>query len=1100
MTIKGNQTANGLIQIHNGAEVVVRGDQTAGESILVMDSTLDVIRSQFAQTGSISIYNSTVSIGSNQIAQNDISIAAKSIVTIDGDQEVTNGYIIIDDSNLIVKGSQTAGSIIQIQNGSNVFVGENQTGVEAIIVDNSQLAVGGNMEVLASANPTQNSHISVQNGSTVTVGGSMITSVGGLVAVTGGSTLSIAQQLISEQGGLILSDKGTKVDINVSNDGDFSTVISSGIEMIQVGFETILNTGDVVLEGTGTFIDGIVNATAWETIDGITVVDGMPGEGKFTITEGDLVLGGTIQVSDGAMLLANKGNIHLSDQMLIDDSSVIAEVGNISLINNGEDAVVRDSLISAGSSILLIGSADNRLNVLGSSEIISHGTQDYVLTDGSVTEAGIILDNVNLLNMTGDRDVTALEGDIVINGVVQVTESTLYTNSGNVVNNDGVVGTVLLNGDAMLIMDKGSALESTLSSVDTSAEIVKLGGDTLSLNYSALDYKGSISVLENDGSDLVINCAGVNHESVTYLADTNYTVTAKAFADAVDGIVSIGSLNTSLDEGTRNGLDNPVLINGSYTYDDGKRVGYTELGTIISFNAGNVGDMVNAKNLILNSNTLVRMEGALNVDGSVAFDKISMDGTLHAGGARLFGTLLAGHENEINIADQTRAQIVAFEGAVNVISSFNEDMLYDVVLDGVSGTYQRVLKTLNAWVETTTEGVFANYSKNHVGASKTANQTATSLVLFSFAQKVDHTEGTLAASSSKMDQLLDALDYTRSEQDALRALDNISGASNTLAPLSMMDGNRHHIDTLRSYISMPNCETMARKDCSVKVDMESSVWVAYTGGYDRFEGDRFMNDYTRSYQGALLGYERTINCNLLLGIDFGYEKSIARTTETKFDSNTYFVDLFASGRTGRLDHRLSAGVGIYDFDAKRTVRVDAGNHSFNETARGDMNAYAINVGYELSTSYELSRTSSLLPFFTVHYSYNSLRDLTETGMGEAGLRTKYDNFSQLDLGLGTRYQKSFGLVHNQNPALFYASVSLRAELSDHQPTITNRFLADESVEYRLKSLKRSPMYLQVGSGLSVPFAKGWVGNVSATGEFGNGRTGVNGSIGVSRSF
>ncbi len=604
----------------------------------------------------------------------------------------------------------------------------------------------------------------------------------------------------------------------------------------------------------------------------------------------------------------------------------------------------------------------------------------------------------------------------------------------------------------------------------------------------------------NDGSQITLDylCDGVGSDAVIRLKDSNLIVTEEAFAN--DGVVTLGTIDTTADTGNRYtdaGNLNDILINGSYTNDDGNRAGYQNIGTVISLNAGHAGDLVSGKNLNLNQYTLVRIDTALNGNGTVTSDIINLDGALNAGGARVFGTVVSGLQNEAAIGDQTRVKIASM-GSVQ--SAFNEDMLYDVSFNPVTGTYQRDLRTLNVWVDTAADGVYLTYSKNYLGADKNANQSEIASVIEDLANRVDHTEGTLGASSSVLDQFLNALDYTRSEADALRALDSISGTTNTIAQHSMIDGNRHHLDTLRANIGMPWCDEVHDPKSTLQVSRESSVWFAYNGGYDSINGDDYMGDYTRTYQGMILGYERSINCNFLLGIDFGYENSIARTTGTKFEANTYFIDLYGSARTGRFNHRFSVGVGIYDFDTKRDVYIAAGSHTLYGHGTGDVTGTALNVGYELNTSFQVGKRSEVTPFLLASFSYNHLGDFEEKGLGNAGLKTDYDNFSQFDMGVGARFSHHFGLVKNQAPATLFASVAAMFEFGANQPKATNSFLADPALNYKVKSLDRAPFYIQMGAGLDVPISNRWSATVTANGEVGKDRAGVGGSIGARYTF
>lgn len=1093
----------------------VAGDMIAANSISITNTKTDVVGNMMAQNGVITLTDingsKAVNVGDSMIAK-----ATKK------DDKHVNGSIIVNNTTLNVgteiategHGNMTADDTILIGKGSHVTVNGDQTAGYVIGIDgDSVVTVKGDMEsqtALKDANSLE-----IKGTSTVTVDGSVKLAEGSNMIVNGGSKLTVGEQLVADKGSLLITGANTEVSINTDNDALYDSVISSGISSIQIDAQTKPNTGNVVLDSASTLIKGSLTATAWQNKDGITIVDGKgSNEGSLKVTAGDLSLRGLNQITDDAKLWATNGNISLAGNNVITDSVVLAEQGKISIVSDETSSkatkpvvtLIKNATITAGSTVTIAGTKDQMALVTGKTEIVSNGSEAYKLASGEGIQMGVLLDNVSLDTLTGEKDVTAKAGSIVINNRVDLTGTTLYTNSASSARIALVKGGIMVNGGSVLYMHRDTVLEGTLSSADTSAWLVKNGGDTLRLDYSAKNYNGKIDVRANDGSEIVINCEGLGHDSVTLLKDTNLTITSAAFSAASDNIVSIGSIDTSYDSGARypkDGKLNEMFTSGSYTMDRGTRVGFKEIGTFISFNQGHAGDVVSAHNLTMNGNTLVRLEGALHEDGSMSFDRINMDGTLDAGGARIFATLLSGKENVSSIQEQERVQLIGISGDNTLVkSAFNEDRLYDVALNSETGTYQRNLRTFNSWVETRTDGVYLAYSRHFTNTSmlKNHNQQQVADVLSFFNDRANHTEGTLAASDSTMDHLIDAFDYTRSEGDVLRALDSVSGRNNTLAQHAMMDGNRHHLETLRSSMGMPSCEEASSADSRLQVSKDSTVWMSYTGGYDFINGDYNMDDYTRSFQGGLLGYERTLDCNFLVGIDFGFENAISRTMETKFDANTYFIDLYLGAKTGIVNHKFSVGVGIYDFDTERDVNVAAASHTFMKKATGSMTGTAINVVYEISSDFQIYRRSKVTPFLAANFSANQLNDLREKNIGDAGLMTSFDDVSQFDLALGARFVQEFSLIANQEPATFVASLAARGEFSDHQPEVENRFIADPDLKFRSRSLKRAPFFIQVGSGLSVPFANQWTAQIGGSGEFGNDRASVNGNIGVRYSF
>ncbi len=1002
----------------------------------------------------------------------------------------------------------------------------NQLAGEYIDIDGSEVSIEGDMEALGA--DAVGNHITIDDSSSVSVNGSMIADQGS-VLVKDGSYVDIDDRFIADGGSLTVGEEGALsgsiVNINTDNAPEYDSVISSDIAAITVHDENVLNTGNVKLNDVALTVDGALNATDWQS-NGVHVIDGMgSNEGELTVQE-NLVLTGDNTITAGEVTAIN-GDITIVGNNSITDYSVIetenADSRIVIVTGEGDQTLIEDSDILSEGVIAIYGeNADNQAVITGDSHVISRNTKDL-----NGRETGIVLSNVALVDLNSNADsleVAAYSGDIVLDGTVDITGAWLDVDSGEYIPDKASGdGTIMVTENGIVNMHNDSTFYGTLSSKDTTALIIKDGvksdgsvdGDELWLGYSARDYHGVINVTADDGSEVVVDYKndGVAMDARFILKDTNLTVTGEAFDNTADGVITLGSIDTTQDEGSR--FDSRLDANaefssvagelGSYTNDDNTRAAYQNIGSVLTVNAGHAGDTILVRDMALSEHTLIRADHELNADGTAAADVIVADGTINGNGARVFGTLTDGSAvNQNAIEEQMRIQIMS--GATG--TAFNEDMLYDVNFDAAKGTYQRDLLDRNVWVETTGDGVNLVYSKNYRSAGgKDFNQSSVTDALIELSDKRNHTEGTLAASEGKLDKLIDALDYTRSEVDAQQALYSVSGATAVLAQRSMLDSSRHHLDTLRQWIAMPYCTentVIPQKGAESTIwtpTRDSNVWLAYTGGYDTRNGSTTdMGDYSRTYQGALLGYQCQINCNWALGIALGYEHSNAYGDATEFSSDTYFADLYTAFRTGRFDHRLSIGMGFHDFESLRGVNIVAAGHDFHELGNGGLAARSLNIGYEVSTAFELSSTATISPFLTVNYGYHSLNKLKEYGMGDADLILDYEDMNQLDVGLGARYAKQFGLIDGQRMATFTAFLALKAEFSARSPEAVAHFKGDDTVTWRVKGDERSPLYMQMGAGLNVPFADQWSASIGASAEFGSDRTAVNGNIGVSYSF
>ncbi len=774
---------------------------------------------------------------------------------------------------------------------------------------------------------------------------------------------------------------------------------------------------------------------------------------------------------------------------------------------------------------LVLNNFNGTLGTVTNFETITtaEGTTETTITGGTLTANSMSFNGATSIS---DATLTATAGDIDFTGA-SVTLSNTTLNVGDAYE-------IYVDSQTTLNLGSGVTFNGTLNyTPGTGGEGGEGGneggsapsGPTIGLGtgqeenneYVLTDSVDSListpgTELKVNTENLVIDNSGLSKDSsiVTTQASGNIEIASTAGTPEGENVTyTLGSLDTSS------------------ASTEGENTGIT-----LSNNVTKAGDTtIYQGNLTKNEHTTQRIDVSVTQTPeeeapAIVTDTVKVEGVLDAQGARVLLTSPDAPVNRMRmraaapagngdfvLADQTVMSIVE---AHEVISGYNEDVMYEI--DEQTGL--RKLQSMNAWVRTTDDGAEFVFSQNYRSAEgKTAIQQEVSEVLQQVSPLYGQGDGERKASDSRFVNMLDAFDHTRSAAAAKRGLTSVSGVSTTIAQHAVMDGSRHHMDTLRRWISLPECpvKTVAAPApvtveangkaprtvaaAPAKEDPRSSVWATYTGGYDMVDDPAHeMGGYTRSSQGALLGYSRSLNCNMLLGLALGYENSISRSDSTRHDADSGYLDVYGAARTGRYNHRFSAGVGFHCFDAKRGVYVEAPGHSFSGTGTSEFDARSLNLGYELSTDVALSERSFLSPFFALNYAHHSFDTVTESGLGDAGLITELESINQLEAAFGARYAYSFNLVKNQAPATFTASAELKAEFADHAPNAWSRFAGHHELGFRTESLERSPLYGEIGAGLKVPFTTQWTGSASASYEFGSDRNAINVGAGVNYSF
>ena len=315
-------------------------------------------------------------------------------------------------------------------------------------------------------------------------------------------------------------------------------------------------------------------------------------------------------------------------------------------------------------------------------------------------------------------------------------------------------------------------------------------------------------------------------------------------------------------------------------------------------------------------------------------------------------------------------------------------------------------------------------------------------------------------------------------------------SSVTLVPMSVLDGTSYHLDTLRSRIHMPTPCSSDKIGNKVMPEERDSFWMSYVGGYNRFAGDAaHPADYARSFQGLLLGLDRQLCCNSLVGIAFGYEESISRTAGARMDNDTYFIDMYAAMRTGCWNHRMSVGVGIHDISTGR-------GFDWLGSTSGGADAHSINLGYELSRDYRINERTVATPFMMINYGFSHYDSLHES-IGPHEIASSFDDQNLLQIGIGGRMACDFNIVSGWEDATLTTSLAGVVEFSEHRASGKQTFMGESS---RVSSMKREPFYGQLGFDLSMPMPNDWVVQAGVFGRLGSDRAGVAGNVGLQCDF
>ena len=1105
---KATILADGMIGALGVTNVVNQESQVRATAGITIHSTGLSANDGNLITGGSSVVSETDKVHilagmSNEISGTDTRVEAEQAVKIEAG---TNNLI----SDAAEVKSKQAGIDMTAATGGNQIAGAG-----------TKVAASGPVTISAATNNTvsdgacvraENAGIGITGEAVNTIDGSEVKAQGG--ALTMGNenlTTDTVENRIRNAAAVTASE-------NVELTGDANAI--SGASSVEAGLHVTMTAdtqnavvdstvtakaGNITLSDVGSSVASLQNVVTSSAGETTTLTAG----GNVTIA-GENIITGTD--SGATRITAENGSISIHDDNYIRNVALETQgaEGDVSIITGaGKDTWIEDSSIS-GETVLIAGDVDD-----GRSDdklAVVTGDAMKIISKGEDDGAGITFNNVSVQDtVRNEPNIMAQnDGNIILrnrvdleNGILSIDKAATST------------GRISVDGDTVLNMKAASTLNGRL----TGAGIInKSGGDELLLNYDHTSFNGTIyangshsgnpadgSVADsaNPGSWITVSGAGVGSGASIVLKNTDLVITAPG--------AQIGTLDTTWDEAGVNNehLTGGTLISdgsssdGSYTKDGNSRADFTTVGSVLEVNKTAPGDVVAASDMNLSDATLIKLNAEIAGDGSASSDVIQASGTINAAartGLNSTSTATAPSTARVYVMHNVAAATAA-EGARTTImqgtmaTDINEDVLYDVAESG-NGTYQRILQERNVHLENGGNHVDLVYSKNYRSASKTPQMQQVANALREISDTFHHSEGTLAASPNRLHNLIDAFDYTRSEGAAQRGLQSVAGTGNVLPRLMMFDSSRRHLENLRGQMLMPVC---ADANGMGGVVRRNNVWMTYTSSHDELCGDAYLEDYSRSANGAMLGIDRSVNCKLRVGLSLGYEESTGKSGSSRIEADTFFVDAYAAGVTGRFKHRASVGLATSSFDTNRNVLVEAGYHTFVGSGKGSVDSLSLNFGYEISTDYKLSETATLTPYAALNLSWHKLDTMRERGMGEAGLVTAYDNEWQSEIILGVSYNRLFTVLRNQAPALFYADAAMHLELFNDRVSVKNRFLGASS-SWRAESMNRQPLYFELGVGVAVLLSPGWTATAGAAYEIGPDRAGVSGNVGVRYSF
>ncbi|MGN0865409.1 MAG: hypothetical protein ACI4P8_04620 [Akkermansia sp.] len=1164
-----DSTVNGDIAGATSAELTnattggiqVNGALTADHSTTgaitgtVTDATItngSSIGSGLTMSGALTVTDSTVHGDITGATSAELTNASTGNVTL-----TNNGALAADHSTL---GAISGASSVDLTNGSTVTGDVAMNGKLTM----SGSTVAGSVSGATDAVLTQSSRIEGNlgmNGELTITGGSTITGT-----VTGASKLTVEDAASvggvngnfdevvidgSASGAVTATDGSVTVKNGASVNGSITTTAVTAGKNHDISVLTgstvtgdVTAAGDALVSGSNTTVSGTVSGanvtvadhaqagsvstTGTATITDATVTESLTAgtlaaDGAIlkdaTVTNANLSdntqVSGTLTMNGGALTAnhatvnAITGTVSTADLSTSELSGNLAATGDVTMTH----ATLNGTLSSTGDKVTLTqGASVTEVNAAGSVKV-TDSTVDTLTADTLVAQnaqLGTVQADQSTItgssisgNLTGrparTRDAS-LTGEATVDGTpiagnVELNKLTISNVSvgGHILTNEltakSGTNTAKEVTTGSLTVNDGASLTATTGNITTNGKLAVAGtleSQNGSVSLRSTDASSAVSGtvkaaqdIATDGT-LALNGAELTAgQKVTLGGTVSATETTLTAANgiAVNGTLKAGA-GTTLN-GTVSGAGRIEKSGGdALVLADGSSVGSLAVsdGSTLDI-AGDAKGSLRVNTASFSNDATLRVSSDLTAGGT----DVLQAGTVNGGGATVKLDSV-GNIREAAVADQTRLTVI--DGAV--LTSFNADV-------------EHSLDTLNAHMD----GGDVVLSKNYKGASKNHNQSQTADALSSI--------NTASVAGTQLGAVLDALAHTRSEADALKALDTLSGRGLAGAQKIVADETHEHVQTMRSTLAAANAGLKHRftPDGSIIPGLSSNaVTASMTAGHSDVSDNGNSGKYTRNSTGAMVALAHAINSHWSFGADVAYSRGDADCAETSFTSDTIFADVAMMYRNLRFAQMASLGVAFVNMDTERTLGVRAAGHDYAGKAEGSTTGTAVTFSYEATydliaseettTGTRNGRSKHLLSSVVqADAVYASIDDLTENGAGNAGLKAEFDDVAALTAGVGARYTYNFG--EETNPGYLNFEVMGVVNAGDSTPKVNNSFIGGSPM-FAVEGPESGNAGLRLNASALAPISDEWAVFGTVTSEFRADQTFVGGSVGLKCEF
>ena len=1091
VTINGTHNQNMGITVDADASINVNGTLNINGTLSSGSNGDDTLSfNANGETGEI-VINST-----NEGFEDDIAIGGGTLVVNANEAIGKDGTLSVTGEGVTLKNTADGATVSKdiATNGNGLTIQTDQDFILAgqINAAGDTIVKSGDAELVLSHDPALNDAKSIigtldqtegdilMNGTDYTVGNLNIaegdqnfTSLGGntIHNVTAGEGSSITLT------GTNAAANGSSADTlgnSETNDGkvnlDGATLNTEGTILGLAELNVGTSSNGVGSNATLTNSAGTITSTTVETGSELTL-DGSTVQGNDLVNSGTTTVKDTELTLDEAIYIRDGGELNIDGASIIDSDIVLSD-GTVNILKGSSSIITADSTLDFNEGMLR-SAGDRLVNV--HENFTMEGT--IKMTD----DGEIMVDTDKTMNVNGgfsgsgelfktgqgtlafNKENASYDGTLhLAEGILAATASNAYGSSSTLcIHGNGVSVLTGTHDGAPVVFDSGLTVDGdyafnvdTLSHTTwngqlagTQGTMTKTGNATLAINNA--NSQGFATAIKVNEGDLALN--GNIGSNVTLARGTmlsgNGSTTGHVDARNDDTVIEIGEAGKA-----NSGVETLTLGSAAFEHSEADCMGVYKTGT----------------------KTIVDLDLANN-----ASDKLVVTGK-----ADLNNSLVEIRKGaytptqERGVADGTRFHIV---DAGELTGTFHDEVQHDLYL-------------LNAHLENTATGSDLVLSINHKGANKNDNQSGISGVI----EGIDND----GIATGELLDMINAFKHTRSEAEAKAALDSVGGTRLSTMMSSMLAGNVNHLRNLRNSMGTGSYAISVTPDAKGGMishgRSNTEVWVTPTAGYNKANGDSNAPGFSRSSWGAMMGAERSLDANTMLGISLGYDYARTEVLGATDETDTYNIDLYGTYRNGAWLNRASFGIGFHDFTNDRFVTV---GDRFAHMSRGAASGTSLNFAYELSYTFQLDAKSTIAPLFTVESSLGWIGSYSEKGdIGNAGLHLDRQDAWATILGLGGRYTRDFSVISSAPSARFEAMALMTFDVGDQGAPLTASFMGAPGRNFTVNPAANNRIGALIGAGATVPFNERLSAFGGTSFEFRSGTRDFTANIGVRYSF